>query len=180
MSTHNETHDHAHGDEHESWHVHAHVSSVKFMVGIFATLIFLTFITVAVSRVDLGAANGFVAVLVATIKASLVAAFFGLSMKARITGAEATPLSSQIEDLDAAATPANPRIDDTALAVNLPPLGDLTRRFVVRRFLIGDAPEKVVEIECCILPAAKAADDAATRDNLVTAIATEWNKARAK
>ncbi len=76
MSTHNETHDHAHGDDHEPWHVHAHVSSVKFMVGIFATLIFLTFVTVAVSRVDLGAANGFVAVLVATIKASLVAAFF--------------------------------------------------------------------------------------------------------
>jgi cytochrome c oxidase subunit 4 len=46
------------------------------MLGIFGALIVLTVITVAVSRVDLGPANSFVAIFVATIKASLVATFF--------------------------------------------------------------------------------------------------------
>jgi cytochrome c oxidase subunit IV len=72
--SHDHKDDHAHGKE--EWHVHAHISSVPFMVGIFAALIVLTFITVAVSRVDLGSANSFVAILVATIKAGLVSAFF--------------------------------------------------------------------------------------------------------
>ncbi len=74
--SHDHAHDHAHGDEHEEWHVHAHISSVPFLAGIFGALIVLTLITVAVSRVDLGSANTVVAVLVATIKASLVSAFF--------------------------------------------------------------------------------------------------------
>lgn len=79
MSTHeshDHAHDHGHGEEQEEWAVHAHISDVKFLVAIFAALIVLTVITVAVSRVDLGAANTVVAVLVATIKASLVATFF--------------------------------------------------------------------------------------------------------
>lgn len=67
-------HDHDHGGE--PWDVHAHISSVKFLVGIFAALIILTILTVATSRVDLGAANGVVAVVIATIKVSLVATFF--------------------------------------------------------------------------------------------------------
>lgn len=65
-----------HGHSHDDGAVHAHISPVIFMIGIFAALIFLTVVTVAVSYVDLGSANTFVAVLVATMKASLVAAFF--------------------------------------------------------------------------------------------------------
>ena len=59
-------------------HAHslAHPVSVKFMTGILVALLFLTVITVAVSRVDLGNANLFVAMFVASIKASLVALFF--------------------------------------------------------------------------------------------------------
>ncbi|MFO0624235.1 MAG: cytochrome C oxidase subunit IV family protein [Polyangiales bacterium] len=66
-------HDHGHADDGA---VHAHVSPVIFLIGIFAALIFLTVVTVAVSYVDLGSANTFVAVAVATLKAGLVAAFF--------------------------------------------------------------------------------------------------------
>ncbi len=77
MSTHtNEPHDQAHGQDHEEWDIHAHISDTKFLVGIFSALIVLTIITVAVSRVDLGSANTFVAMLVATVKAGLVATFF--------------------------------------------------------------------------------------------------------
>ncbi|MEZ4394950.1 MAG: cytochrome C oxidase subunit IV family protein [Polyangiales bacterium] len=71
-ATHDSEHDHAHDDG----AVHAHISPVIFMIGIFAALIFLTVVTVAISYVDLGSANTFVAMLVATMKASLVAAFF--------------------------------------------------------------------------------------------------------
>jgi cytochrome c oxidase subunit 4 len=74
MSSSTDTHDHGHA--HDDGAVHAHISDVKFLVGIFAALIVLTVITVAVSRVDLGPANSFVAILVATMKASLVATYF--------------------------------------------------------------------------------------------------------
>ncbi len=67
--------EHSHG-EHDDGAVHAHVSSVQFMAGIFAALICLTVVTVAVSRIDLGSMNSVVAIAVATVKAALVAAFF--------------------------------------------------------------------------------------------------------
>ena len=70
------TNDHASDHSHDDGEVHAHVNSPLFMIAIFAALIVLTVLTVAVSYVDLGAANTFVAILVATIKASLVATFF--------------------------------------------------------------------------------------------------------
>nr|MBK7063831.1 cytochrome C oxidase subunit IV family protein [Deltaproteobacteria bacterium] len=70
------TSDHAHADDHDNGEVHAHVSSPLFMIAIFSALIFLTVITVAVSYVDLGAANTLVAMIIATAKASLVATFF--------------------------------------------------------------------------------------------------------
>lgn len=73
-ATHESSSDHGHA--HDDGAVHAHVSPVLFMIGIFAALIFLTVVTVAVSYVDLGSANTLVAMLVATMKASLVAAFF--------------------------------------------------------------------------------------------------------
>ena len=45
-------------------------------MGILAALLFLTFITVAVSRFDFGGANMLIAMVVAAIKASLVIAVF--------------------------------------------------------------------------------------------------------
>lgn len=69
--------DNAHGHDGDGdGKVHAHVSSPLFMIAVFAALIFLTIVTVAVSYVDLGTANTFVAMLIATLKASLVALFF--------------------------------------------------------------------------------------------------------
>ncbi len=64
---------HAHADD---GRVHAHISSTKFYVGIFGALVFLTIATVKVSYYDFGSLNIVVAMLIATMKASLVAAFF--------------------------------------------------------------------------------------------------------
>ena len=57
MSSSTDTHGHDHGHGHDDGAVHAHISSVPFMGAIFAALIVLTVVTVAVSRVDLGPAN---------------------------------------------------------------------------------------------------------------------------
>lgn len=56
--------------------VHPHIAPWQLYFGIFGGLLFMTFITVLVSRFDLGAANLAVAILVATVKASLVVTFF--------------------------------------------------------------------------------------------------------
>jgi cytochrome c oxidase subunit 4 len=56
--------------------VHAHISSVKFYVGIFVTLVMLTVLTVGVSYIHLGKMNLAVAIIIASIKASLVVMFF--------------------------------------------------------------------------------------------------------
>lgn len=69
-------HDANHDANHDDGKVHAHVAPALFYWGIFGVLIFLTFLTVAVSYVDFGAANTVIAVVVATIKATLVATFF--------------------------------------------------------------------------------------------------------
>lgn len=53
-----------------------HIIPFKTYIGVFTALIILTVITVAVSFVDLGAYNMVVALLVAGVKASLVAMFF--------------------------------------------------------------------------------------------------------
>lgn len=63
-------------DRHGDGAVHVHVMPSLFYVGVFATLIALTGITVGVSYFDLGPANTIVALVVATMKAALVAAFF--------------------------------------------------------------------------------------------------------
>ncbi len=65
--------EHSHSDDGA---VHVHIASVPFYAGIFLTLCFLTIVTVAVSYFDFGSANIFIAILIATIKASLVASFF--------------------------------------------------------------------------------------------------------
>ena len=65
-----------HTTAHDDGAVHVHISSVPFYVGIFGALIVLTVATVAVSYFDFGSANIVIAMLIATMKASLVAAFF--------------------------------------------------------------------------------------------------------
>jgi cytochrome c oxidase subunit IV len=61
---------------HAPGEVHAHIGSYKGYGAIFGALIFLTVLTVAVSYVHLGKANLLVAVLIASIKATLVCTFF--------------------------------------------------------------------------------------------------------
>jgi cytochrome c oxidase subunit IV len=53
-----------------------HVSSPKFYLLIFAALMVLTVVTWGVALVDLGAANDFVALSIAVLKAVLVILFF--------------------------------------------------------------------------------------------------------
>jgi caa(3)-type oxidase subunit IV len=67
---------HTHAIVHDDGHVHVHVASTPFYLGIFGALIVLTLLTVKVSYYDFGAANIVIALLIATLKASLVAAFF--------------------------------------------------------------------------------------------------------
>jgi len=73
----------AHADAHaDHGHGHGgadhvpHVLPMKTYIGVWLTLVVFTAITVWVSRIDFGAANFFIAIFVATIKASLVALFF--------------------------------------------------------------------------------------------------------
>jgi cytochrome c oxidase subunit 4 len=67
------SHGHGHADDGA---VHVHIASTRFYVGIFLALIALTIATVRVSYYDFGSANIIIAILIATMKASLVAAFF--------------------------------------------------------------------------------------------------------
>lgn len=67
----NHGHGHAAGGDHVP-----HVLSLKWYFGVFAALIVFTAITVGVSYIDLGRANLFIAMLVATCKALMVAAIF--------------------------------------------------------------------------------------------------------
>jgi cytochrome c oxidase subunit 4 len=71
-------HGHAHGDAHhgELQMGHHHVSSTAMFTRVLLALLFLTIITVAVSRVDFGSANMLIAMAIASVKASLVIAFF--------------------------------------------------------------------------------------------------------
>jgi cytochrome c oxidase subunit 4 len=65
--------DHGHADDGA---VHVHIAATQFYVGIFIALVALTILTVKVSYFDFGAANIIVAMVIATVKASLVATFF--------------------------------------------------------------------------------------------------------
>jgi cytochrome c oxidase subunit IV len=68
---------HAHDSHaHDDGEVHAHLSTAQFYWGIFGALVLLTIATVRVSYYDFGSANIIIALLIATMKASLVAAFF--------------------------------------------------------------------------------------------------------
>jgi cytochrome c oxidase subunit IV len=75
MSTHAESaagHDHGHGG---ADHV-PHVLPLKVYFGTWGTLLVLTVVTVGASYIDLGAANLALALLIATVKASVVALIF--------------------------------------------------------------------------------------------------------
>lgn len=67
---HGHDHDHGHG------HGHVHVMPPWILIAVFVALLVLTFITVAVTRVDLGPLNIWVAMGVATVKATLVSLYF--------------------------------------------------------------------------------------------------------
>jgi cytochrome c oxidase subunit 4 len=53
-----------------------HIIPLKIYLGTFLALLFLTGLTVALARVDLGSLNIFIAMLIACVKASLVGLFF--------------------------------------------------------------------------------------------------------
>ena len=55
---------------------HHHVSSSAMFSSVLVALLFLTFITVAVTQFDFGSANMLIAMGIAAVKASLVIAFF--------------------------------------------------------------------------------------------------------
>jgi cytochrome c oxidase subunit IV len=67
---------HTHAVSHDDGQVHVHIASARFYWGIFSALIVLTLLTVKVSYYDFGSANFIIALVIATMKASLVAAFF--------------------------------------------------------------------------------------------------------
>lgn len=60
-----------HADEH-----HEHISSIPLLLGVYAILLFFTFLTVAVTWVDMGPLNVWIALLVAAIKVTFVAMFY--------------------------------------------------------------------------------------------------------
>jgi cytochrome c oxidase subunit 4 len=68
----------AHDLEHhpDDGEVHAHVSSVKFYIGILGALMTLTILTVVIAGIHLGPLNLAVAIVIASIKATLVVTFF--------------------------------------------------------------------------------------------------------
>jgi cytochrome c oxidase subunit 4 len=68
--------DHSHAHETDDGAVHVHIAPTRFYWGIFGALVCLTIATVKVSYYDFGSANILIALLIATMKASLVAAFF--------------------------------------------------------------------------------------------------------
>jgi len=73
MSTHSHSHGHGHG--HGADHV-PHVLPLSTYLKTGGSLFFLTAITVAASYVDFGSANLWIALLIASVKASIVALIF--------------------------------------------------------------------------------------------------------
>jgi len=65
-----------HNDDGDHAHDEPHILPLSTYLGVWGALVVLTAFTVAVSRFDFGSANTIVAMIVATIKATLVALFF--------------------------------------------------------------------------------------------------------
>ncbi|MCA9582768.1 MAG: cytochrome C oxidase subunit IV family protein [Myxococcales bacterium] len=77
MSDHGKSNPSSSDPHHQPWEpVHPHIAPWQLYAGILGILMVMTVVTVAVANVDLGAANVAVAVIIATIKASLVVTFF--------------------------------------------------------------------------------------------------------
>lgn len=70
--------DHSASDAHSDTHggAHVHVMPLKMLWMIFGALIFLTILTVTLANFELGKSEIVITMLIATIKASLVAVFF--------------------------------------------------------------------------------------------------------
>ncbi|MGE3163817.1 MAG: cytochrome C oxidase subunit IV family protein [Planctomycetota bacterium] len=64
------------GSHGEAGHGLAHVANLKMLFGVLFALLFLTWATVATAQIDLGPLNIWVAMGIATLKASLVVLFF--------------------------------------------------------------------------------------------------------
>ncbi|MCU0656985.1 MAG: cytochrome C oxidase subunit IV family protein [Polyangiaceae bacterium] len=71
--THDTNHDHDHGHGGHGAH---HVDPLWLYLGVFGGLLVMTVVTVGASYLDFGAANTAIAVLIASVKAFLVAFFF--------------------------------------------------------------------------------------------------------
>ncbi len=63
-------------NKHHEGPAYAHVVSVRTLLGVFGALMFLTILTYAVTYVDLGALNIWVAMGIAVVKGTLVALVF--------------------------------------------------------------------------------------------------------
>ena len=68
--------DHGHGDVVVDHSHHTHVCSAATFFGIYAALLFFTFITVWIAQFDFGGANMLIAMGVASVKAALVMTVF--------------------------------------------------------------------------------------------------------
>ena len=66
----------AHADTHDHAHPQVHITPIGVYLAIFATLMVLTGVTVAVAYVNLGQFNKIVALGIASFKATLVVLFF--------------------------------------------------------------------------------------------------------
>ncbi len=62
----------------ETSHHHgvAHIVPLPVLIGVWLTLMILTYLTVAATRIDLGYLNLWIAMIIATVKASLVVLYF--------------------------------------------------------------------------------------------------------
>lgn len=65
-----------HGEQPEPGYDLGHPMDMKILVGVFVALLFLTYITVVLANAGLGAADFSVAMVIATVKATLVALWF--------------------------------------------------------------------------------------------------------
>jgi cytochrome c oxidase subunit 4 len=69
-------HNHDPSEMTDAGHGVAHIVPVRILVGVFLALMVLTVITVAVTAFDFGEFNLWVAMIIATVKASLVVLYF--------------------------------------------------------------------------------------------------------
>jgi cytochrome c oxidase subunit IV len=65
-----------HDEQHDDGLVHVHVHPASVYYKVFGALVVFTLLTVGLSRIHLGEWNFLIAVVIATVKAGLVAAFF--------------------------------------------------------------------------------------------------------